>query len=394
MRKLGIPLILAGLVIGQPAIATSKQVARIPMHLELHRPYVDLSVTGPSGHPVKGRFWLDTGGGAMILSSTFADKLGLQPAAKSVNSQGMNLAPTDVPALAADGMPLKLTGARAFIVVNSSDTLEHTDAVGALPLRMLRHYHVVVDYPDQRFTVAGPGALKPEGRPVDTFIGEAGMPVVSLDVGGKRHTFLLDTGATYCMMSADLMHALSTAHPDWPSASGTYGPANMLLGVNETTLQMLRIEKMQWGPFELRDIGAVSRPAGTYEKWMSKVVGKSVFGSIGGNLLQAFRVDIDFPRGQVYLGRNTSISDQPINTVGIVVEPAGGGYVIAAGTAELGNTVQTGDRLLKVDGVAVTDATLAGLMARLDGRPGDKHQLTLRRGQQTLTVTAPVEHLL
>ncbi len=375
------------------AFAATPQSVTVPLKLELNRPYADIKVAGPQGHAEQGRFWLDTGGGAILLSHDFATRLGLKPSGKAFREQGMRLAPVAVPGLSLGGMRLDLSDGQAYIVMDSPKTLDHTAAVGALPVHMLRNYHVVFDYPGRQLTVAQAGALAPEGQVVKTYIGKSGMPVVTLKVEGAPHDFLLDTGGRFCMISAALLQSWSKAHQDWPRVPGAFGPANMLMGSIEPRLEMMRIGTLQWGPFKLHDIGAVSRPAGIYEKWMSKIAGKPVVGSVGGNLLQAFRVDIDYPKGQVYLKRAPGIEDKPIDMVGVTLEPQAGGYVIAAKIPEL-RQLRVGDRLLGVDGRDVAHASLAQTMTALQGKPGSLHELRIERAGKELTVTAKVRQIL
>lgn len=375
------------------ASAATPQLAAVPLKVELNRPYADIKVTGPQGHARTGRFWLDTGGGAILLSHEFAARLGLKPSGKAFRNEGMLLAPIAVPALSLGGMKLDLSEGRAYIVMDSPKALNHTAAVGAFPVHMLRSYNVVFDYPGRQLTVAQPDALVPHGQAVKTYIGKSGMPVVTLEVDGAAHDFLLDTGGSYCMISAALLQNWGKAHIDWPRVRGAFGPANMLMGSIEPKLEMTRVGTMQWGPFKLHGIGAVSRPVGVYEKWMSRIAGRPVVGSVAGNLLQAFRVDIDYPKGQVYLKRAPSIDDQPIDMVGITLEPQAGGYVIAAKVPEL-TQLRVGDRLLGVDGLKVTHASVAQTMAALQGKPGSSHELRIERGGKVLTVTANVRRIL
>lgn len=48
------------------------------MQVELNRPYVDVTLAGPSGHPVTAHAYVDTGGGALLLSAGLAKQLGLK----------------------------------------------------------------------------------------------------------------------------------------------------------------------------------------------------------------------------------------------------------------------------------------------------------------------------
>lgn len=367
-------------------------VATIPMYLEMDRPYVDLSLTGTDGKPVRARFWLDTGGGAILISQGLAKRLRLDPQGRAFNEEGSELIATTVPKITVGGMPLGLSDPHVFIVLNAPEHLQGTDADGALPLRLLNRYQVVFDYPERTFTVAAAGKLQPVGTAIKSKFGKTEMPVVTLEVDGARHDFLLDTGGTYCMMSTTFMAGLVKRHPDWPHVQGAFGPANMLFGDKEMQSWMLRIGKLQWGPFTLTDVGTVSRPADTYEKWMSQIAGWPIVGSIGGNVLHSFRVDIDYPDSKVFLS-GKPIPGAGLDMVGIMIEPANPGFVVRT-TAMGVNGIRAGDRLLKVAGLDVQHATLADIMQALSGKPGESRVIEIERNGGRQQVRLRVQHIL
>ncbi|WHZ19209.1 MAG: hypothetical protein OJF55_001358 [Rhodanobacteraceae bacterium] len=365
----------------------------VPMQVELNRPYIDVALIGPTGRHVTAHAYVDTGGGALILAAGLAQRLGLQAQGAPLHEEGQTLQPTVVPSLRIGGKPVDLVDARALIASDDPHALHHTDAELALPGRYLRHYIVVFDYPARTFTLANPKALQPDGVAVRASVGGAGMPVVWASVAGKSYGFLMDTGGQYCMISQAKLDAWSQHHPQWESVSGAYGPANMLLGQSEAKLRMLRLASMQWGPFHIEDAGAVSRRAGTYEKWMSNMLGAPVIGSIAGNVLDHFKVTLDYPAGKVYLAGPAKVRDAPIDMVGVMLEPAAqGGYEVAGtiGTKD----IEVGDRLLKADGHDIAQLPFWRIAELLGGTPGTTHALTLQRGPESLRVHATVRPIL
>ena len=362
----------------------------VPMRLELDRPYIDVTLTGPGGRTVRAHAWVDTGGGAILLSAGLARRLGLKPTGKPMHEEGHALAPVDAPALRIGNMPLALVKPRAVVVADQPRGLDRTDAEMALPGSMLRHYVVTFDYPAQTFSVARPDEAHPAGRPVKSFIGSAGMPVVWLDVAGQSQGFLLDTGGQVCMVSRLRLDDWIKKAPAWKHVTGAYGPANMLFAGDSGAL-MLRIGELRWGPFALRDAAAVSRPAGTYEQWMSGMLERPVIGSVGGNVLRDFRVAIDYPAGKVYLLRQPSSSRPalpPMVGITLVAAPRGG-YAVA-GTAAGVQGIRPGDRLLRIDGHGVDGVPYDRVLAWLGGNPGQARMLGLSRAGQPLTVKADV----
>jgi hypothetical protein len=386
-------LILAICILSTTPIRTEAAagIVTVPMQLELNRPYVEVELTGPDGHRAHALAWVDTGGGAIILSHGLAHKLGLQPNAKPHDQTGPRLAPTATPQVAIGDMPIRLSDPQTFVELDAPHGLNDTGAEMALPGRMLRGYIMELDYPARRFTLAAPNKLRPAGIRIKTFIGAAGMPVVLVDIDGKPYRFLMDTGGQYCMLSARVLHALQKQHPDWPSVTGAYGPADMLLGKPEAKFQMLRIGSLQWGRFRITGVGVVSRPYGNYEKFMSQVAGRAVIGSIAGNLLREFRVTVDYPAGVVYLEHERAGHAAPLAMVGVILEAAPqGGYVVAGTMADM-RGIHAGDRLLAIDGQNVGQAPFYKVVGMLSGKPGETRRLTLLRRGNRISIKARIE---
>jgi hypothetical protein len=361
--------------------------ADVPMAVEGGRPYIDVQFKAADGHLVKAHVWLDTGGGNIILSEKLAQALGLKPTGDSFHEEGEDLAPLPLPGLELGGQAVKLADVQAFEIMGQAGGVQHTDADAALPVRALRGYDVVFDYPNHRFALNASGG-KHSGTEVPVKIGESGMPTVTAQVAGKPYGFLLDTGGTSVMLSQ------AAIQPDFQHVQGAYGRGNMLLGKFEGKLMTVDIPSLSWGPFQLTHVIAVSRPAGIYEKNMSSIAGADIVGSLGGNVFQHFRIDIDYPKAQLYLTEDKAVKPAALDMVGLMLEPAqGGGYDVAGVQGDVGG-IAVGDHLLKVGDVDATQAPLQTVIAALSGKPGESRTLTVQRGDKALTLVAPVQHLL
>jgi hypothetical protein len=382
--------LLAFLSLATPAHEReTRQAVTLPMQLELDRPYIDVTLVGPDGKTVRAHAWVDTGGGAVMLSAGLARRLGLKRTGKPTHEEGHALASVPMPLLQMGGQLITLSKVSAVVVLDAPETLSNTDADMALPGRALRDHVVTFDYPAGTFTVAGRSHPDAAGVPVKGYIGASGMPVVWLSVAGSTEGFLLDTGGQYSMISAAKLHAWGEHDPAWKRASGAYGPANMLLSV-DNRLAMLRIGEMQWGRFVIRDAGAVSRSVGTYEEWMSHMLGRSVIGSIGGNVLRDFRVTIDYPAGKIRLQRGAVPAHRVLALVGVtLVNAPHGGYAIA-GTASGEHDVHCGDQLIAVDGHQVSGVAYSRVASWLSGEPGETRTLDLVRGGKAVRIKASV----
>jgi predicted aspartyl protease len=376
------------------------QSVTVPLFIENNRPHIDLEFTRPDGSVRRARFILDTGGGGFLMADSLAHDIGLKPSGQELKAEGKRIAPTSPPPVKVGGMPLNLEKAQALILLGQNCVLDGDPAEGMFPGHVLRRYHVVFDYPAGRFTLAQPGTAKPRGVRLAAPIGtRSGFPRIELKIGDETHGFLLDTGATYTMISQELLEHWSNLHPNWKRITGAVGAANMMGGSMETKALMMRLPKLNWGPFQVESVGAVSRPKGVFETYMSRMTRAPVVGALGGNVLRAFRIEIDYAAGDAYVEMTGAIDAHDLDTVGLTLEPnAGGDFVVVnisqTSDGELLNSVRRGDKLLKVDRLEVRGASLAAVMAALRGKPGETRQLTLERDGKPFTVKTAVTRML
>jgi hypothetical protein len=168
-----------------------------------------------------------------------------------------------------------------------------------LPGHILSQYHVVFDYPKATFTLAKPGVLSPQGNaspmPVSK---QMGFPRTELEVNGVKYGFLLDTGASFTMVSEVLLKAWGTEHPDWQRHEGAFGEAATLGG---TTLETMFVPRGVWQANQLGEFGVTSQREGTFERYMSQMMAAPIVGSLAGNVLRNFRVELDYSNQKLYL---------------------------------------------------------------------------------------------
>lgn len=409
MWSLSRTLVVAISVFGTSATAFSQapKVATAPLILEDGRVFVELSFRKADGSPRKARTWVDTGGGSVLLTEYLADELGLARTGPETSSDGGREAPVSKPSVFLGSLPLEVGSTRAthgiggaFVILGSQRIAPGIDAEAFLPARVLMHYHVVFDYPGRTFTMAIPGALKPQGKRVPSSIHpESGFPRIELAVDGKTYGFLLDTGAAYTMISRELLENWAAAHKDWPRLIGAVGEANMLRDKTDADLLLLRLPRMQWGPIELRNVGAVSRRPGIFETYMTRMMSAPIVGAIAGNVLKAFRVDIDYPNGAVYIEKKGEVDSNDLNCVGLILGAADDGTYLVTGIAqqhgkEVIEGIRAGDQLISVDGFQVTGSSRDRVIRSLQGRPGERRRLRLSRDGKNFEVEAVIRHLL
>lgn len=372
----------------------------VPLFVENNRPHIDLEFTRPDGSARKARFILDTGGGAFILVESLANDIGLKPTGPEEKEEGSRFAPTKVSSARVGAMELDLNNASSVIVLGQKSILAGDSAEGMMPGHLLARYHVIFDYPAKKFTLAQSGILKPRGARIASPIGKnSGFPRIELQIDGANYGFLLDTGATFTMISIEALNAWGAKHADWRRAKGAVGGANMMGGAMENAATMMRLPEMRWAEFQLKGVAAVSRPKGVFETYMSQMMAQPIIGALGGNALRAFRIEIDYANGVTYLEKTGSLDQNDLDIVGLTLRPSqGGGYVISAvsklATGSLVDSVREGDKLISVGKLQVTGAPLAEVVKALRGKIGSKKTLTLERDGKRITVQAVVARIV
>jgi hypothetical protein len=59
----------------------------------------------------------------------------------------------------------------------------------------------------------------------------------------------------------------------------------------------------QWGPNSLGEFGVTSQKAGTFEQYMTQMMSAPIVGSLAGNVLKQFRIEMDFVGQRLYLSK-------------------------------------------------------------------------------------------
>ncbi len=284
--------------------APSADQATVPLNIEGNRPFVELTFRKPDGTTRKARFLVDTGGGAFIIVEPLAKDLGLA-VGETMSEEGQSFAKVTSPVSISVGtVALDVNPERTVVVIGQTNMLPpgapgHAD--GMLPGHVLAKYHVVFDYPKLTFTIAKPGTLKPQGTAMPMPVSsKTGFPRTEIQVDGTMHGVLLDTGASFTMVSQTLLETWGKAHAEWKRYPGAHGEAATLGG---QTLETMYLPQVTWGGYPLADVGVTSQKAGVFEKWMSSMMAAPIVGSLAGNVLKQFRVELDYANQKLYLSK-------------------------------------------------------------------------------------------
>ena len=311
MRNFSLVCLLLTIICAQRAVAqktpagsanqTPNQVT-VPLILEGNRPYIELNFSRPDGSKRTARFLVDSGGGGFLLTEPLARDLGLTwGEVRDEGGQKFGGAQT-VPVVSVGQFVLQLNPQRVAVVIGRDSLTPkgapgHAD--GLFPGHVLSQYHVVFDYPKGTFTLARPGVLTPKGDALPMPVSKrSGFPRTEIEVDGKTYGFLIDTGASFTMVSAVLLKSWGNDHQEWERHPGAFGEAATLGG---QTLETMFVPAGRWGPHKLDRFGVTSQLEGAFEKWMSAMMAAPIVGSLAGNVLKRFRVELDYPNSKLYL---------------------------------------------------------------------------------------------
>ena len=380
--------VLATVLSGQSASDRAVSSVTVPFDMDHNRMFVEVEFLRPDGAVRKARAWVDTGNEALVLQEPLARELGFEvpagkeewvqlPKAPGMRLGGMALDASDVPAGVLRGPRL-----RPGLLVEAQ-----------LPASLFLRYHVVLDYPARRLTVAKPGLLKPRGAPVPCRVNpKTGLFLIDAVLEGETVALGIDNGSSYTWVSETLTKAWQGRHPDRPTAVGAVGAANFFGFGFERLGVLMRVPEMGIGALTVKNVGVTGLPQGLFD-WYSKKSAGPVRGFIGANVLKGFRIEVDFANKTTYWEAGPAPDPFDLDIVGLNLRPdADGGYTVAAVAVKDGKPsveeVRPGDRLISVDGHDTAGSAMGAVVDSLRGTPGTERTLVLERGGQRFTVKA------
>ena len=307
-RSLALPVVaLVASALVTPVSAQRAQAvdrATVPLSVETNRPYVDITITRADGSERKAHFLLDTGGGGFLLTEPLARDLGLKWG-DTIREEGSEMAMVkNIPQVRIGEFPVELNPDRVIVMLGADNILSakaerRGKAEGMFPAHLLSKYHVVFDYPGATFTIARPGVLTPRGDVFPMSVGKgSGFPRTEITVDGKTYGMLLDTGASFTMVSDSLLKGWGNLHNDWDRHTGAFGDAATLGG---QTIETMFVPTATWSNFKIAPLGVTSQRVGTFEQYMSRMMASPIIGSLAGNVFKHYRIELDYANQKLYV---------------------------------------------------------------------------------------------
>lgn len=380
----------------------------VPVTLDHNRMLVEAEIQKADGAWRSVRLWIDTGNPNLFVHPELARELGVDvdAALKAEGSDGQSLDAAPNLAVRIGGMDIDFSGIRSQVIVQPSWLFStmHNDA--NLPSSVLMRYQVVFDYPNRTLTLATPGSLGHRGTRAQAAVHpETGIVQLDAVIGCDSLSLALDNGASYSFLSDDRVERLTAQNPEWPRMTGAVGCANIWgWWPGEAFWTLVRVPKMTWGSVSLEEVVLVGLPSFTpggpkIDSWYSRKTAYPVAGLLGPNAFKAFRVEIDYQEGAVYLEKGGDFDSHDLDLVGLTLRPLEDGSYQVLGIAQKDGApavqgVEPGDVLIQVDELTCQGATMGTVVDALRDRPGKVKRLVLERNGERVIVEAQVIHLL
>jgi hypothetical protein len=401
-------LALATTAFAQDAPKPAPKSVTIPITLDHDRVVIDVYLPLPDGSTKRIRGWVDNGNPDLEMSRRAATLMGLNvtcddkactaapPAAITLRDPKTGDMQISLANIKEVKIPLKPVSAATVMVPGMSAEIN-------LPASVLRHYDVLIDFPDREFTIAQPGTLKFKGVSSRALVNaENGLIQVPSQIENKKYNLALDVGASISFLSEDLFDKLESAHPDWPHMTGAVGPANMWGFDEEPKWKLLRVDRLRYGPLYLTSV-----PMADFSRermsWFEKRAGTTTIGLLGSNAMLNYRVGLDYAHSTVYFDIGSTFRAPDFDVVGLTLRPEDDTRFTIVGIADFEGKpsvpappdgVQIGDHLIAVDGIPVPDSTMGQVWSLLEGTPGQERKLRIERNGSQFDVVAHVQHFL
>ncbi len=200
----------------------------------------------------------------------------------------------------------------------------------------------------------------------------------------RRLNLLVDTGSTKCVLFEEMLESYVRHARSWPALRGLTAPT--LIGTVAARIALVPAVQVEAANGRLReediDIGVIrSDLAGV----LARATGETIHGLLGYSFLKRFRIAVDYPNRVLWLDPIPGYrDDRPLEYchVGLQVERLDGAVVVVGvvkGSPADRVGITLGDEVVALDGANARELDLIVLTRRMEGQPGSRLRLVIRR---------------
>lgn len=370
-------------------------LARLPVEYRGRHVWVRASIDGLP----PADFLLDTGASLTVIDSAYAARVGLKPegamtgqgagAGGSVSFTRLRSVRLEGPD--GDGVELADVKAGVLSVNGMLAPFFWRDCAGILGFNVLNRFVDRIDFGAETLTLEEPSTFVYRGQGAKVPFRLAGfMPVVTMTVDG-RYTgeFRLDVGSS---STVDLHSPFVREH----GLLERTGRGIEVLGGGfggTFTSRLVRMRSMALGPFTWKE-PLVSLQTGT----AGMLASEDYAGNVGNQILDRFTVTFDYERKALYLEPRDVKRRDPFSRLGAQLMRMDG--VVKAGQVLEGSPawdagLRLFDEIVAIDGKPALEYGPEAVNRMFESRrPGTRVVFDVRRGDETLRLTAVLRDIL
>ena len=378
---------------------SSEDIVTVPIKYDHNRILVEAEIQKKDGTWRNVLLWVDTGNPNFFISESLGEDLGID--LSTAHEEGFDVVysnDTQINLRIGD-MLLDFSSPKKKVVLNPKWLFTTMNIDANIPSTVLMKYQVVFDNTAKTLTLAKSGKLAHQGELAPALINrETGIVQIKAD---HNLSFALDNGASYSFITEKAYSIYKNIYPNIPVVYGAAGCANIWgWWPKESEWLVTRIPRVEWGTVGFSNVGVVVLPNefSLFDEYSKKTV-SSVDGLLGPNILNSYRVEIDYTNNSVYFEKTKIEQADEMNIVGITLRPELDGNYSVLGIVNKDDVpvvegVYKGDILIMIDDMNVKGKTMGTVVDALRGKPGDTHTLQLERNGKRIEVKCKVKHLL
>lgn len=375
--------------------APAPETAVLPARLDDDRLFVMLDFVTPDGRTRPALAWVNMGMATFTLADGLKRELGSDGFTVRAGGIGMSVGPEAV----------RSADAAAFAKMLGPMPVE-----AVLPASALSKFRVTVDYGGRTLTLSrrvdAPAPTDAAAAPLRVNP-STGVASVQAKVDGRAYHVVLDCGAGYSWLRAEVVKDWLHRHPDWLRAAGAPGQANQAMTGEafEHAGVTVRVPEMEIGDVRLASVGVLGAAGGGspldavkasafWALWGSAAP-EPPSGWIGGSALRSYSVTLDYAHGQSYWRAETSAPADDLRSVAISLVRGVDGYTVGGRVRDADGAappagIAPGDAVISIDGRPAASMTRGDIIAALHGAPGETRRILFEHRGVRSEVDAPI----